>query len=90
MSLTGKLLEAAKKPIESEPAFSVGQTVRVLKNVSDDGQTPKYWSGAKCECIGRGVGGMIMKRWVYQLRHENGRTCEFQEHELDLRFAKAT
>lgn len=77
----------AAKPIETAPLFAVDQIVRVLSGVVDDGQTPPHWAGARCRVLRRFVGGCISKRWVYVLEHPNGKTCEFMEDELDLRFS---
>ena len=86
--LTDDLLTAVNEPIQAPPIFRVGQTVRVLKRIIDDGQTPHYWSGAKGECISVNIAGLIRKVWVYQVRHPNGNMCEFKEEELDYRFRK--
>lgn len=85
MSLTGLILKAAKEPIDSGPEYQVGRTVHVCLRVIEDGQTPKYWGGARCTIISRHVVGLVSKRWAYVLRHSNGRTCQFAEDEVELR-----
>ena len=85
--LVDDLLAAVNEPISTPPMFKVGQTVRVLKHIPDDGQTPLYWGGAKGECINIKVIGTLSKRWLYEVEHPNGSICEFTESELDARFS---
>ena len=84
--LIDDLSVAINEPILTPPMFKVGQIVRVLKHIPDDGQTPLYWGGAKGECIDLKAAGLLVKVWVYEVRHPNGSVCEFKEEELDYRF----
>ena len=74
---------------ESAPDFVVGQTVRVISRI--DVNMPSsldYWLGTKCEVlrvIPRGLGN---REWCYELRHPNGKICEFKREELDLRYKR--
>ncbi|MCP4987126.1 MAG: hypothetical protein GY928_14095 [Colwellia sp.] len=74
---------------DGEPDFTVGQTVRVISRI--DVNMPRslnYWLGTKCEVlrvIPRGFGNRV---WCYELRHTNGKTCEFTLDELDLRYKR--
>ena len=88
MDLKDKLMEVVNRPDPRPFIFTVGQMSRVRSNVSQDGQTPKYWDGAKVEVLSRHR-TMLHKDHVYKVRHlVNGKTCQFYEHELDHRYAR--
>ncbi len=67
--------------------FAEWQTVRLRKGRSNDGQTPARWDGAKCLVVSRYTTGIHKEHW-YVLRHDNGDTAEFQEDEIDARYAR--
>ena len=74
---------------ESAPDFEVGQTVRVISRI--DVNMPKelgYWLNTKCEVLRVMPRGFVNREWCYELRHPNGRTCEFKLEELDLRYKR--
>lgn len=84
-----KVMQAMMEPIKTEPVFQLGQTVRVILNI--DVNFPSeldYWLNSKCEVIEQKAVGLVNKRWVYILRHPNGRTCEFSEDEIDGRYKR--
>lgn len=81
------LLDVYNEPPRTDSPFDVGQTVRVLPSVVADGQTPDYWSGAKCEIISSRCSG-FSKEWGYTLRHPNGSEDYFRAYELDGRYIK--
>lgn len=68
--------------------FLPGQLCRVLSNISNDGQTPSYWDGAKVVILYRSS-SLLNKEHIYHVRHlGNNKECEFKESELDRRFIK--
>lgn len=82
-----KLLEHMVKPPETDCPFEIGQTVRILKSVTEDGQTPEFWAGAKVEVIGT-RNTMLHKEWLVKCRHENGAEEYFKSYEVDWRYIK--
>lgn len=86
MELFDLLVQVANEPDPNPFLFKVGQKVRVLKKVVDDGQTPHYWAGSICEVIGRSSSFLHKDHW-YALKHTNGFTDLFSEEELDNRYA---
>lgn len=88
MSDMMELIAAAyAKPDPNPYLFEVGQTVRLRKGRSDDGQTPEYWDGAIVTVVSRHCTGM-MKYHYYKVRYPGGPTCDFEEDEFDMRYAK--
>lgn len=87
MDLIDKLLEKCNYPDPKPYLFQVGQKVRILKKVIDDGQTPYFWADSVCEIIKR-RSTLFSKRHVYFLRHENSCVEGFLEEELDARYAR--
>ena len=86
--LRKKLIEAANKVPLRPYIFIRGQVGRVKSGVIQDGQTPKYWGGAKVIIISR-KRTPLFKSHIYTVKHlENNRTCEFKEDELDKRFRR--
>ena len=86
--LSDKIMELSHRPDTKPFLFAVGQTARVRKGVSNDGQTPEYWDGAEVEIIAA-HSSMLFKNHYYQVRHlDNYRTCEFEECELDRRYIR--
>jgi hypothetical protein len=82
------LLEISIKTPDNKPLlYEVGQAVRVLKGLSQDGQTPKFWDGAIAKVISRGS-SPVMKIHSYRLQHPNGAIDDFREEELDRRYAR--
>jgi hypothetical protein len=82
------LLKVANDKSEDKPfLFKVGQLVRPLKKVIDDGQTKEYWIYGKSIIISR-TRTMFSKRNYYRLEHPNGATDDFEEDELDYRFVR--
>ena len=86
--LKDKFMEFVMKPDTKPFLFKEGQTARVLNNMSDDGQTPEYWDGAKVIILSIHV-TPIFKNHIYEVQHlENNIKCEFKEDELDKRFIR--
>jgi len=82
-------LVAAMKTIDTEPIFSIGQTVRVVSHIEINFPAElDYWLGAKCEVLSLTARGMFCPEWWYQLRHPNGEVCDFNAGDLDHRYAK--
>jgi len=82
------LMEAYNRPDPKPYLFQVGQTIRVLKGRSKDGQTPIYWNGALAIVVRRYCTGIHKEHW-YVLRHSvNGYEDEFREEEIDSRYAR--
>lgn len=82
------LLDAYNKPDPNPYPFDIGQKVRLRKGRSNDGQTPRCWDGAICEVVRRYATGIGKYHW-YILRHlDNGATSEFEEDEIDARYAR--
>lgn len=82
------LVNEYNKPDPRPYLFEVGQTVRVVKSVVNDGQTPKHWAGATGSVERRKTTGLHKDHW-YVVRHATGNvTCEFREDELDRRYAR--
>ena len=84
--------EIIKKMFEdpkSKPIFVIGQTVRVISKI-DVNMPPEldHWLNAKCVVIGIKPRGFIYREWCYELRHPNGRKCEFKSEELDHRYKR--
>lgn len=75
-----------KKP-ETDSPFEVGQKVKVLKKVLEDGQTPEFWTECLVEVISVGA-TMLHKEWTVTLKHPNGATDRFKAEELDWRYIK--
>ena len=68
--------------------FKEGQVCRILRSVSEDGQTPEYWDGAKVRVIFR-YSTPIFKNHIYRVIHLiNNKICEFAEDELDKRYIR--
>lgn len=87
-TISEMLVAAMNKPDSNPFLFEVGQTVRVVKRVIDDGQTPEHWSGAMGTVISQRC-TMLSKRHWYKVKHAGRNcTCDFEEDELDFRFAK--
>ena len=68
MTLKDKLVEMANRPDPKPFLFNVGQMSRVRSNISEDGQTPEYWDGAKVEILSRDS-TPLFKTHVYKVRH---------------------
>lgn len=82
------LVDAYNRPDPNPYLFQIGQTVRLKLGLSDDGQTPRCWDGAKCEVVKRRCSGLYKEHW-YILRHlELNATEEFREYEIDRRYSR--
>ena len=87
-TLDQMIVDAYNKPDPKPFLFQIGQRVRLLKRRSDDGQTPEHWDGAMVEVVSRYATGIGKYRW-YKVKHlEKGMTCDFEEDEIDARYAK--
>lgn len=75
-----------EKPTTDSP-FEVGQKVKVLKSVLDDGQTPSFWIDELVEVVSVGS-TLLSKEWTVTLKHSNGATDRFKSYELDARYIK--
>jgi len=74
---------------KEQPAFEVGQTVRVISRI--DVNMPadlNYWLNSKCVVLRVIPRGFVGREWCYELKHPNGAICEFKSEELDLRYRK--
>jgi len=86
--LKDKFLEFVMKPDTKPFLFKEGQTTRVLNGLSDDGQTPEYWDGAKVLILSV-YATSIFKNHIYRCKHLiNDKIDEFKEEELDKRFIR--
>jgi len=82
------LVENMRKPDPNPFLYVAGQTGRVKKGVSNDGQTPEYWDGAKVEILSQHR-TIFLREHIYKVRHlVNNITCEFKEYKLDRRFSR--
>ena len=86
------LSDILMKKIQTEDSFPFlflpGQMCRVLSNISEDGQTPIYWDGAKVLILYRSS-SLLNKEHIYRVKHlGNGKECDFKECELDKRFIR--
>jgi len=75
------------KPDPNPYLFQIGQTVRLRKGRSNDGQTSRAWDGAIVTVIDRYCTGMFKDHW-YKLRLASGAINEFKEYEIDARYAR--
>lgn len=75
-----------EKPTTDSP-FEVGQKVKILKSVLNDGQTPKFWTEELVEVISVGS-TLLSKEWTVTLKHSNGSTDRFKSYELDARYIR--
>jgi hypothetical protein len=81
-----KMIEVSKETLKHyQIQFSIGQKVRVLKKVVEDGQTPSYWAGAIATVEAFTWRGDCM---TLTLVHENGAVERFRDYELDSRYFK--
>lgn len=74
---------------KTTPIFVVGQTVRVICRI--DVNMPReldHWLNTKCEVLRVIPRGFCCREWCYELKHPNGKTCEFKADELDLRYRR--
>lgn len=82
------LIKHIKKPDTKPYLFKVGQIVRILGHISKDGQTPKYWDGAKVMVLKQKC-SMLHKEHSYVVKHlDQNVMCEFKEYELDNRYSR--
>jgi len=86
--LKDKFIEYVMKPDSKPFLFKKGQVARVLNGISDDGQTPEYWDGAKVIISEKHCSTIFKHHWYKVIHMENSRTCEFKEEELDKRFIR--
>lgn len=87
INMSNEVMKMMFSEPESTPAFIVGQMVRVISHI--DVNMPKeldYWLDTKCEVLRVIPRGLIGREWCYELKHQNGHTCEFKLEELDLRY----
>ena len=74
------------KPDPKPYLFEIGQKVRVKILLSEDGQTPKFWEGARAKVMSRYSTLMHKEHW-YTLEHsQNGAQDNFKEEEIDRRY----
>lgn len=80
------LVAAYQRPDPHPYLYQKGQWVRVLKSVTDDGQTPREWAGALAIVEHRKTTG-LHKDHIYLLANpRTGQRDEFREEELDRRY----
>lgn len=82
------LREAYAKPDPKPFCFQIGQTVRLKKGRSNDGQTPKHWDGAICKVVSRLSTGLLKRHWYKLLHLTQNVTCDFEEDEIDARYVR--
>lgn len=88
MPLKDFIMEAYSKPDTKPYLFKVGQTVRLTKRRSDDGQTPKEWDGCLAIVVSKHCTGILKDHW-YKLKHKDYNIIEeFREEEIDFRYIK--
>lgn len=86
--MSDKILKVANnKEWDSPFIFYVGQAVKPVKSVLDDGQTEAYWLEEK-STVSKQVRTMLSKRNYYRLQHPNGAIDDFEQDELDHRYVK--
>lgn len=84
-NLSDLIVAAYDRPDLKPYLFKIGKIVRLKVGLSDDGQTPKYWNGAKVKIINQYASGLHKDHW-YILQHSNGAIDDFKEHEIDQRY----
>jgi uncharacterized protein YodC (DUF2158 family) len=82
------IIDAYNEPDPKPFVFVKGQIVRLKKGRSDDGQTPECWDGAKVVVVSMYSSGLLKDHWYKVLLKEINQTCDFEEDEFDLRYAK--
>lgn len=82
--LADLLMEAYRKPDPLPYLFRIGQRVRVLHKVIDDGATHDFWDGAIGNVTERMTTGIHKEHW-YVVRIPFKRAT-FREDELDRRY----
>lgn len=82
-----QFFKKTQEPPKTDCPFEIGQTVRVLQSVTDDGQTPQFWAGALVKVIGQRC-TMIHKEWLVKLEYSPGVEDWFKCVELDYRFIR--
>ena len=74
---------------KAKKSFSIGQTVRVIKYIECNMPSElDYWLDTECEVLAIIPRGFISREWAYEIRHPNGKRCEFKLEELDRRYIK--
>ncbi len=84
MEIREMLEQQMKKP--EVYRFQIGQTVRVLNCVVEDGQTPDYWAGAICTVTSRyttPIGRAVWYKLYFKPQHV---IAPFSEDHLDHRY----
>lgn len=82
------MVKAYNKPDPNPYLFEVGQTIRLKKGRSNDGQTPKQWDGCLAIVVSRHCSGLLKEHW-YRLKHKDYDVIEeFREEEIDFRFIR--
>ena len=87
-SLEDKLMEVIREKDPSPYLYKKGQIARIKNGVSNDGQTPKHWDGAKVVILSQHSSPLFKQHWYEVIHMENSHTCDFKEEELDRRFCK--
>jgi uncharacterized protein YodC (DUF2158 family) len=85
--MTDWIAEAYARPDTKPFIFKIGQKVRLKKGQSNDGQTPAYWDGAIVTVVSMYSTGLMKYHW-YKVRYPDGPTCDFEEDDFDMRYAK--
>lgn len=89
-TLADMFVAACNRPDPKPYLFEIGQTVRVKKGCSDDGQTPAHWEGAICTVVSRHTTLLHKDHWYKVYNAELNLICDFREDELDLRYCRAS
>ncbi len=89
MNIDQQIAKQFCQPPREGQLFSVGQTVRVIKYIECNMPSElDYWLNTECEVLKIVPRGFISREWAYELKHPNGKRCEFKIDELDRRYIK--
>ena len=82
------VVENFNKPDPNPYLYKIGQIGIVKKGVSDDGQTPEYWDGAKVQILSQHR-TLFIREHYYRVKHSVKNVIDdFKEYELDRRFSR--
>lgn len=91
MGLIDEIMRVYNEPDPNPFMFQVGQQVRVVKSVVNDGQTHKCWAGAIATITRRYCTGLHKEHWYEVSLSYNGSLLknEFREDEFDFRYIRS-
>lgn len=89
MATLAELLTARyAEPAPTKPLFAVGQVVRVIRGVSNDGQTHHSWNGAIAVVVRRYTTGLSKEHRYVITNKATAATDDFGQRELDHRYVR--